>query len=114
MCAQIAGTPAMQTHPTLIERSVGATLCAFSRGQVTHEEAEMDLVELVTSQIVGKTDYAVAVIGFYVRTVLKAMADKQVDLPDAFDAFVDAAVIGANGHMPVSLRLSEPLTRLRH
>ena len=102
----------MQTHPALIERSVGATLSAFSRGQLAHEEAELDLVELITSQIVGKTDYAVAVIGYYVRAVLKALAQKQIDLPDVFDALVDAAAEG--GHATASLRLSEPLSKLRH
>lgn len=102
----------MQTHPALIERSVGATLNAFSRGQLAHEEAELDLVELITSQIVGKTDYSVAVIGFYVRAVLKALARRQIDLPDVFDALVDAAAEG--GHTTASLRLSEPLSRLRH
>lgn len=102
----------MQTHPALIERSVGATLTAFSRGQLAHEEAEMDLVEVITGQILGKTDYAVAVIGFYVRAMLKAFALRQIDFPDVFDAMVDAAA--ENGHATASLRLSEPLSRLRH
>ncbi len=104
----------MQTHPSLIERSAGATLGAFSRGQMGHEEAEMDLVELIASQIDGKTDYAVAVLGFYVRAVLKAMTQKQIDLPDVFDAVVDAAAAAGEGHMPASLKLSEPLCRLRN
>ena len=103
----------MQTHPALIERSVAATLRALSRGQLTHEEAELDLIELVASQISGKTDYAVAVIGFYVRAVLKAFARKQIDLPDVFDALVDAVAAGNRGHMPASQCLSAPLARLR-
>jgi hypothetical protein len=104
----------MQTHPALIERSVGATLSAFSRGQLAHEEAEIDLIEVVTSQIVGKTDYAVAVIGYYVRAVLRAYVRKQIDMADVFDAFVDATAAGSQGHMPASLCLSQPLSRLRH
>ena len=104
----------MQTHPSLIERSCGATLGALSRGHLAHEEAEMDLVELITSQIDGRTDYAVAVIGFYVRAVLKAMVQKRIDQADVFDAVVDAAAAAGQGHMPASLKLSEPLSRLRH
>ncbi len=104
----------MQTHPALIERSVGATLGAFSRGHLGHEEAEFDLVEVIASQINGKTDYAMAVLGFYVRAVLKAMVEKQIDQADVFDAVVDAAAAAGGGHMPASLKLSETLCRLRH
>ncbi len=104
----------MQTHPGLIERSVGATLREFSTGRITHEEAEFDLVELIANQITGKTDYAVAVIGFYIRAVLKAMAERRIDMADVFDACVDAAAACTQGHMPASRCLAEPLNRLRY
>ncbi len=101
----------MQTHPSLVERSIGATLKAYKNGQLRLEEAELDLVELIANQITGKTDYAVAVLGFYVRAVLKAFARRQIDLPDAFDAVADAVAIAEHGHMPASLRLSQELSR---
>ncbi|MFT4075134.1 MAG: hypothetical protein QM647_06340 [Asticcacaulis sp.] len=104
----------MQTHPALIERSVGATLRTLSRGQMTREEATLDLIELIASQIVGKTDYAMAVIGYYVRAVLNGYADNHIALADAFDAFTDAAAEAGHGHVAVSLRLSQPLLGLRH
>lgn len=103
----------MQTHPSLVERSVGAILKAFSRGQVTLEEAELDLTELLATQMIGKTDYCVAVIGFYVRAVLKALASRQIDLPDAFDTFVDAAIAASGGTGRVSAQLAQPFARLR-
>lgn len=101
------------THPTLIERSVGSTLCAFKAGRLTIDEAAMDLVEVIASQIVGKTNYAMAVIGYYVRRALVAMADNKLDLPDVFDAVVDAAMDGRRGHVAASRRLAEPITRLQ-
>lgn len=104
----------MLTHPSLIERSVGATLSAFARGYVPSEEAEMDIVELIAGQIDGKTDYAMAVIGYYVRAILKAYDSRQIEFPDAFDTFVDAAIAGQGGHTCVSERLAEPIVRLRH
>ena len=97
----------MQTHPLLIERSVGATLCAFQRGQVTPEEAELDLVELISTQISGRTSYATAVIGFYVRANLKSLAAKQIALADVFDTMVDAAAEAAHGHIPATVKLSQ-------
>lgn len=104
----------MQTHPSLIERTVGATLCAFSRQEMPYEEAEMELVEVIASQIDGRTDYAMAVIGYYVREMLKALAANQVVLADVFDAFVDAAAEAEYGHTQAALKLSEPISRLRH
>lgn len=104
----------MQTHPSLIERSVGATLCAFTRRDLPPEEAELELVEIIASQIDGKTDYAMAVIGFYVRQMLKALSARQMALADAFDAVVDAAASATSGHMQAALKLSEPVSRLRH
>jgi hypothetical protein len=101
------------THPTLIERSVGATLCAFKAGLLTIDEAALDLVEVIASQIVGKTYYAMAVIGFYVRKALEALAEQQLDLPDVFDAVVDAAMEGPHGHVAASSKLAEPITRLQ-
>ena len=102
----------MHTHPTLIERSVGSTLCAFKAGRMTIDEAALDLIELIASQIVGRTNYAMAVIGYYVRAVLKALAEKQLELPDVFDAIVDAAMEGARGHVAASSRLAQPIARL--
>jgi|GEM_PF-6761687 hypothetical protein len=102
----------MHTHPTLIERSVGSTLCAFKAGRLTMDEAALDLIEIVASQIVGRTNYAMAVIGYYVRTALKALADKKLELPDVFDAIVDAAMEGPRGHVAASTRLAQQITRL--
>jgi hypothetical protein len=104
----------MQTHPALIERSVGATLCSFSRGKLTSEEAALDLFELISGQINGRTHYSMAVIGYYVRAILAGMSNREIDLPDAFDAFVDAAVAGAEGHSLVTIRLAQPLSSVRH
>lgn len=100
-------------HPSLIERSVGATLRAFTNGKVTPEEAELDLVELIASQIVGKTDYAVAVIGFYVRAVLKAVSHRRIDPTEAFETFVEAAIGAGEDREPVSLRLAQPFAKAR-
>lgn len=101
------------THPTLIERSVGSTLCAFKAGRLTLDEAALDLVEVIASQIVGKTNYAMAVIGYYVRRALTALADNKLDLPDVFDAIVDAAMEGPQGHVAASRKLAQPITRLQ-
>lgn len=103
----------MHTHPTLIERSVGSTLCAFKSGRITLDEASLDLVELIANQIVGRTNYAVAVLGYYVRKALEALADRQIDLSDVFDAIVDAAMEGPQGHVAASSRLAQPLARLQ-
>lgn len=100
----------MQTHPSLIERSVGATLCSFSQGRLTFEEAALDLFELVSMQINGRTHYSMAVIGYYVRAILTGMGRKEIDLPDAFDAFVDAAAVGAEGAPSVAGRLAQPVS----
>ncbi|HTN41915.1 MAG TPA: hypothetical protein VLZ84_12230 [Asticcacaulis sp.] len=104
----------MQTHPALIERSVGATLTGFSNGRLTYEEAVLDLFELICAQINGKTYYSMAVIGYYVRAILKSLAANNLDLADAFDAFVDAAAEGANGQAPVTIRLARSLSATRH
>ena len=103
----------MQTHPSLIERSVGATLCAFARGRIGFEEAHLDLTELVATQIVGKTPFSIAAIGYYVRAVLKALMEHKVALADVFDALVDAAAVGSEDHRAVTLRLAEPLRMLK-
>lgn len=102
----------MQTHPTLIERSVGSTLCAFKAGRLTLDEAAFDLVEVIASQILGRTNYAMAVIGYYVRKALMALADKQLELPDVFDAIVDAAMEGPRGHVAAAAKLAQPINRL--
>lgn len=104
----------MQMHPALIERSVGATLCSFSNGRMAFEEAALDLFELVSMGISGRTHYSMAVIGYYVRALLRAMESKDIELADAFDAFVDAAASGTDGHASVTVRLSQPLSAARH
>jgi len=101
------------THPTLIERSVGSTLCAFKAGRLTIDEAAYDLVEIIASQIVGRTNYSMAVIGYYVRKALTALADKKLDLSDVFDAVVDAAMDGPQGHVAASTKLAQPINRLQ-
>lgn len=104
----------MQTHPALIERSVGATLTEFSNGRLTYEEAVLDLFELICTQMNGKTYYSMAVIGYYVRAILNSLAAKDIHLADAFDAFVDAAAEGSNGQAPVTIRLAKSLAHTRH
>lgn len=104
----------MQTHPALIERSVGSTLCSFSRGKLTSEEAALDLFELVSSQINGRTHYSMAVLGYYVRAILNGMSNREIALADAFDAFVDAAIVGTQGHSSVTARLAQPLSTARN
>jgi hypothetical protein len=103
----------MQTHPALIERSVGSTLCSFSRGKLTFEEAALDLFEVVSSQISGRTHYSMAIIGYYVRAILAGMRNREIALADAFDAFVDAAAAGTEGHCSVTSRLAQPLSSAR-
>ncbi len=100
-------------HPSLIERSVGATLRAFSKGQVTREEAELDLIELIASQMVGKTDYIVAVVGYYVKALLDAVSRGHIDFTAAFETLVDAALTGAEYNIPLSARLATPFLKAR-
>ncbi len=100
-------------HPSLIERSVGATLRAFSKGQVTFEEAELDLVELIANQMIGKTDYAVAVIAYYVRAVLKSLSRHRISALEAFETIVDSAIGAAEGREPVSSRLARPFFTMK-
>lgn len=100
-------------HPSLIERSVGATLRAFSNGRITIEEAELDLVELIASQMVGKTDYAVAVIAYYVRAVLKSLSRHKISTVEAFETIVDGAIGAAEGKEPVSARLASPFFAMK-
>jgi hypothetical protein len=96
-------------HPSLIERSVGATLRAYLDRQLTPEEAEFDLVELIATQIFGKTDYAVAVIGYYVRNMLKGLSNGKIGFVQAFESLVDAALIASDGNTPVSSCLANAL-----
>lgn len=96
-------------HPSLLERAVGATLRTFSRGEVTQEEAELDLVELIACQIIGKTDYTVATVGFYVRSIMKALSERRMAVEQAYETFVDAAIAAGEGEVPVTTRLAQAL-----